>query len=85
MTTPKYLTTLDDEAARATLVEHLRCAHGILTGAALDYGPEINVRVAHVTAAALLDVAQRLCAHVRVSGDGRCRYCSTLIDGVRGD
>ena len=76
-------TFLDDDTARGRLVEHLRCAHGILTQSGTDYGPEMPVRVSFVTAAALLDAAQRLCEHARVSSDGRCRYCETLIDGVR--
>lgn len=41
--------------------------------------PEVRVKVAFQLAARLRDVAQRLCDHCRESGDGRCRYCRTLM------
>ena len=66
-------TFLDDDTARGRLVEHLRCAHGILTQSGTDYGPEMTVRVSFVTAAALLDAAQRLCENAQIQRDFEAR------------
>jgi hypothetical protein len=83
MTTPNARTFLrqlaENDDDRARHVEVLRHAAALLTETGIELSGEMRVRVAHRLAVDLRDAAQRLCDHARVSGDGRCRYCETLI------
>jgi hypothetical protein len=67
-----------DHAFRSRLVEHIRCAASILRG---ESGFDIasDQYVGAKIAPELLELAQYLCDHVRVSSDHRCRYCELLL------
>lgn len=88
MTTTRrnYLARIEsDHTYRTTLVEMLRSAASTLDGSARDIGfDELTLaKVGIKQARALRYAASQLCDHVRMSGDGTCRYCEAVI--VRDD
>lgn len=87
MSDPEYLSTLTaDEARRAELVQSLTAAACILMGRDSQwYGARLHCQsdaeafrcVQH--GLALRQLAQRLCGHARLAGDGSCRYCEAVM------
>ena len=74
-TRPDLVESLRAAAARIEDTAHLS-SFGSATGAEV---PGAIVNAHHTIAAQLRDAAQRLCDHVRISSDGRCRYCDLLV------
>jgi hypothetical protein len=81
-----YVTSLPtDDDTRARLVSTMRQSADRLLqrGLCAQLTPAERLPGDYQLAQELLDAAAQLCDHIRVCGDGRCRYCDAVVVEVR--